>query len=74
MMKVLDAATPISGPARVWNTMWASRAKDDPTTLVTAATLAPCPRANRTAPRVSAVSPDWLIPITSERASSTGSR
>ena len=64
LTKVLVAATPISRPARVKRTASASRVAWLPMMLVTASTLAPPSRARRIAASVSAVSPDWVIPIT----------
>ena len=72
--KVLVAATPISGPACMWITPSASRESALPTTLVMATTVAPLRRASRTAARVSAVSPDWLMATTRVRSSTRGSR
>ena len=72
--KVLVAATPISRPARVNSTPSASRVACEPTTLVTARTLAPRSRASRIAASVSAVSPDWVMPMTRSRGPTTGSR
>src|SRR5438067_2392544 len=73
-VKVLVEATPISGPAWVYTTPWASRARALPTTFEMATTGAPLARAVRTAPRVSAVSPDWLMATTSVSGPTTGSR
>jgi hypothetical protein len=42
--------------------------------LVTASTFAPASRASRIAARVSAVSPDWVIPITRSPGPTTGLR
>ena len=72
--KVLVAATPISSPARVYSTPSASRVAWLPMMLVTASTLAPLSRASRMAASVSAVSPDWVIPITRSCSSKTGLR
>ena len=47
---------------------------DESTTLQMTRTLAPCRLASSMAMRVSAVSPDWLTPMTRVVASSTGSR
>ena len=72
--KVLVAATPISRPARVNRTPSASRVAWLPMMFVTASTFAPFSRARRMAASVSAVSPDWEMPITRSRSSITGSR
>ncbi len=71
---VLVAATPISRPARVKSTPSESRVAWLPMTFVTASTLAPRSRASRMAARVSAVSPDWVMPITRSCSSNTGLR
>ena len=71
---VFVAATPISSPARVYSTPSASRVAWLPMTLVMARTLAPFSRASRIAARVSGVSPDWVMPTTRSRSSTTGSR
>ena len=55
---VLVAATPISGPARVYRTASLPRAIDESTTLQITRTLAPWRWASSMAIRVSAVSPD----------------
>ena len=73
-VKVFVAATPISSPARVKRTASASRVAWLPIMLVTASTVAPRSRANRIAASVSAVSPDWVMPITRSSAPTTGSR
>ena len=73
-VKVLVAATPISRPARVNSTVSASRVAWLPMMLVTAITFAPRSRASRIAASVSAVSPDWVIPITRSSGPTTGSR
>ena len=73
-VKVLVAATPISSPARVNRTVSASRVAWLPMMLVSAITLAPRSRASRIAASVSAVSPDWVIPITRSSGPTTGSR
>ena len=72
--KVLVAATPISIPARVSSTPSASRVACEPTMLVIASTRAPRSRASRIAASVSAVSPDWVMPITRSPGPTTGSR
>ncbi len=66
-------ATAISGPAHVYSTSRASRATELPTTFVIARILAPRFRASLNAARVSAVSPDWLMIITSVFLSTIGS-
>ena len=71
---VLVAATPISRPARVKSTPSASRVAWLPWMFVMASTVAPRSRARRIAARVSAVSPDWEIPITRSCSSITGFR
>ena len=71
---VFVAATPISSPARVNSTPSESRVAWLPMMLVTASTFAPRSRASRIAASVSAVSPDWEMPITRSRSSSTGLR
>ncbi|CPZ95945.1 Uncharacterised protein [Mycobacteroides abscessus] len=68
------AATPISGPALVYNTASHSRGICEPLVLQTASTLAFCSLACRTASNVSAVSPDWEMATTSVLRSKTGSR
>ena len=72
--KVLVAATPISSPARVKITPSASRVAWLPMMLVIASTLAPRSRARRMAASVSAVSPDWEMPITRSCSSISGLR
>ena len=62
-MNVFVAATPISRPARVYSTPSASRVACEPMMLVSASTVAPRSRARRMAASVSAVSPDWVMPI-----------
>ena len=74
LTKVLVAATPISRPARVKSTASESRVAWLPITLVTASTLAPPSRARRIAASVSAVSPDWVMPMTRSFSRRTGSR
>ena len=71
---VFVAATLISIPARVKRTPSASRVAWLPITFVSASTRAPRERASRIAASVSAVSPDWVIPITRSRSSTTGLR
>ena len=71
---VFVAATPISSPARVKSTPSASRVACEPMTLVTASTCAPRSRASRIAASVSAVSPDWEMPMTRSPSPTTGSR
>ena len=71
---VLVAATPISRPARVNSVPSESRVACEPITLVTASTVAPRSRARRMAASVSAVSPDWEIPITRSPGPTTGLR
>ena len=56
-VKVFVAATPISGPARVYSTASTSRVMLLPTTLVTASVRQPRRRASRAACKVSALSP-----------------
>ena len=73
-MNVLDAATPISSPARVYSTESHSRVIWLPMTLVTASTWAPRERASFIAASVSIVSPDWAIAITSVFSSITAWR
>ena len=68
------AATPISGPARVYSTASASRAMEESTTLEITSTLAPSAFASRMAWKVSMVSPDWLTPMTRVCPSITGFR
>jgi hypothetical protein len=68
------AATPISSPARVKITASESRVAWLPITFVTASTFAPASRARRIAASVSAVSPDWEMPITRSSAPTTGLR
>ena len=72
--KVLLAATPTSRPARVKRTPSASRVACEPITLVIASTAAPRSPASRMAASVSAVSPDWEIPITRSPGPTIGSR
>ena len=67
-------ATAISGPARMYSTSSASRDNVLPTTFVTARTREPRARASRTAARVSAVSPDWLIAMARVSGVISGSR
>ena len=68
------AATPTSGPALVYKTASLPRAIDESTTFEITSTLAPWRRASSMAIRVSAVSPDWLTPMTRVVGSRTGSR
>ena len=68
------AATPISGPARVYRTASASRGIWLPLVLQMASTLAFWVLACWTASKVSAVSPDCEMAITSVWLSKTGSR
>ena len=72
--KVFVAATPISSPARVYRTPSASRVAWLPRMLVIASTCAPRLRASRIAASVSAVSPDWEMPITRSSGPTTGLR
>ena len=74
LTNVLVAATPISSPARVYRTPSASRVACAPMTLVTASTAAPRERAVRIAASVSAVSPDWEMPMTRSSGPTTGLR
>ena len=71
---VFVAATPISRPARVNSTPSASRVTCEPITFVIASTAAPRSFALRIAASVSAVSPDWEIPITRSPGPTTGLR
>ena len=71
---VFVAATEISRPERVKSTASASRVACEPITFVTARTVAPRSRARRIAASVSAVSPDWVMPITRSPGPTTGSR
>ena len=73
-VNVFVAATPISSPALVSSTESASRVAWLPMMLVIASTVAPRSRASRIAASVSAVSPDWVIPITRSSDPTTGSR
>ena len=73
-VNVFDAATPISRPARVYSTASTSRVTCVPSWFVIARVRAPCSRASRIAAIVSAVSPDWVMPITSVSFESTGLR
>mmetsp|Transcript_63331 Transcript_63331/g.200311 ORF Transcript_63331/g.200311 Transcript_63331/m.200311 type:complete len:280 (-) Transcript_63331:1144-1983(-) len=57
-------ATPISAPALMCTPQWVSRAMADPTVLVTPTQRAPLRFTYSRAPRVSAVSPDWLTNTT----------
>ena len=74
LTKVLVAATPISVPARVNRTASESRVAWLPMTFVSARTVAPFSRASRIAASVSAVSPDWVMPMTRSSEETTGSR
>ena len=74
MTNVFVAATPISRPARVYSTPSASRVACEPMTFVTASTVAPRSRASRIAASVSAVSPDWVMPMTRSPGPTTGLR
>ena len=71
---VLVAATLTSSPERVNSTPSASRVACEPITLVIASTVAPSRRASRIAASVSAVSPDWEMPITRSPGPITGLR
>jgi hypothetical protein len=57
-------ATPISGPAWVYDPACVALAMDDPTTLQTPMMVAPFDFASSMAARVSAVSPDCEMAIT----------
>ncbi len=71
---VFVAATPISSPARVNSTPSESRVAWLPWMFVIASTFAPRSRASRMAASVSAVSPDWEMPMTRSRSLRTGLR
>ena len=73
-VNVFVAATEISRPERVNSTPSASRVACEPMMLVTASTLAPRERASRIAASVSAVSPDWVMPITRSPGPTIGLR
>ena len=73
-MKVFDAATLTSRPARVKSTESTSRVICEPIMFVIATVRAPIERASFIASIVSRVSPDWEIPMTSVSSSSTGLR
>ena len=73
-MTALVDATATSGPLRVNRAASLSRAIVEPIVFVTASTQARWPRACRTASSVSAVSPLWLMAITSVPRPMTGSR
>ena len=74
LTNVFVAATPISSPARVYNTPSASRVACEPMMFVIASTFAPRSRAVRIAASVSAVSPDCEIPITRSPGPTMGLR
>ena len=74
LTNVLVAATLISMPDRVKRTASASRVAWLPITLQTASTFEPPSFASRIAASVSAVSPDWVIPMTRSLGRCTGSR
>ena len=74
LTKVLVAATLISIPERVKRTASASRVAWLPITLQIASTFEPPSRARRIAASVSAVSPDWVMPMTRSLGRWTGSR
>ncbi len=63
-VKALVDATPISGPAWVYEPAWVARAMDDPTTLQIPIMVAPFDLAISMAASVSAVSPDCEMAIT----------
>ena len=71
-VKALVEATPISGPAWVRMVPLASRVIIEPTTLQIASVFEPFCLASRWAASVSAVSPDWLMQMTSVRSSTIG--
>ena len=73
VVKVLVAATPISGPACVSSTASACSQICEPSTFVTATVGAPSSFARRIAASVSRVSPDWLMASTTSSASTAGS-
>ncbi len=73
-MKVFDAATLTSSPARVYSTESTSRVICDPIMFVIATVCAPISRASFIASIVSRVSPDCEIPMTRVSSSSTGLR
>src|SRR5665648_74020 len=63
VVNVLVAATPISGPALVYNAPSVTWVMLLPTTFTIARVLQPYELTPRTAASVSAVSPDWVIAI-----------
>ena len=67
-------ATAISGPAQVYSTSSASRAMEEPTTFTTASVRPPRRLASRMAAMVSSVSPDWLMTMTRDFSSTSGSQ
>ncbi len=67
-------ATATSGPAWVYSTASDSRGMVEPLVLQIASTLAPCSRAWRSAIRVSMVSPDCEMAMTSVPGPMIGSR
>ena len=73
-VKVFEAATLTSRPARVKRTESTSRVICDPIMFVIATVRAPISRASFIAEIVSRVSPDCETPITSVFRSSTGLR
>ncbi len=73
-MTALVDATATSGPDRVNSDASLSGEIVEPTVLVTASTQAFCARACRSASSVSAVSPLWLMAMTSVPRPTTGSR
>ena len=74
MRNALVEATAISGPACVYTTASHSRGIDEPFTLQMPSTRDCCSRACRTAIRVSMVSPDWEMAMTSVVRVRIGSR
>ena len=73
-VKALVEATPISGPAWVGSISSASRAMVDSCTFTSAAVVIPRALHQRSAARVSAVSPDWETASARAPGPSAGSR
>ena len=71
-VKAFVEATPISGPACVYEPAWVSRGIELPTTLQIPIIVAPFDLASFTAASVSAVSPDWEIAMTISLSSIMG--
>jgi len=73
-VKAFVLATPTSGPAWMYIPQSVSRAMVEPTTFTMPKLRAPQDCASRSASSVSAVSPDWEMPITTSSSLISGRR